>query len=1007
MIPKLPRNQIDLTGRNLKVWRTPDDTLVKKMEVIIAISTLPGTKELYSCLHSVSMQKCDWKGIGVVILQDQAYCKTAPSFKLPEQIVNRTWYLTANCGSAALSRNTILEYVETNIPEAEWVARLDYDDRFTSSDSLNAMIESASGNSCKCVIGSNRVMDSDYKCVKLNYATNALLNYSNVIDLLEKMSRGVAENELPSCNLLLATHSGLKYPEVSGAEDHWLVADLLINHYEDVTLLTEPFYTDYRINGFATQNRKSEERYFKDRLKLFNAAKTWAYVKSLPGEIIGLGLEGVVRLNQDKVHKHFYPGVISERKVEWLMNKLSKCEPFTPRAEFFRDEMNKSWVACYQWESTKEMLPVSLEAINRFIVFQLAEKLVCTNVKSSNFRRRNDGGLVYIDIGNSIIPMDISFFRDASARMYSIGVLGNSDQELRRRKVNADLPEVWEALEGFSEFCHKCIKQYTDSQWDKNPEQQLVGSLNRNKLVALLIKACPMDAEYVSAQIFHIVKQLSYPQFFEKVILLIDSFEGPYLREHSKGNLHKLIAEAEYCKDSGVIDEILFAPTDFDVIRETNFKWFAISCPYSHTNSDAPVTPQVWGFDQINTKYVLQCDVDILIGRRNWNHDYLKDMLTACEPEDITGIAFNIPHGKANFFSVYDAPSGEFVPEIRCGLLDLNRIKNFLPLPNSLINNHLELSWHRSLKQYQQYNGLRTLRGGDPATFYIHPPNERKGNLGELSHIREVISHGFVPKNQLEQWDLKTTVEEWTFPTRSEDVIVLALGYNTDVNKLTRFANSLKIQSNQEFGLIFIDDGSSDLALNEVPGILTWLGSRLTLIRNSNRIGHIRNIIKAIKNYCDNPESLIVILDQDDAFISDEVVERLTDLTNKGHDLILAGPFRPDKPTKVYYPEFDEPKQKFGGDVWIHLRSFKKRLFDQVSEDFYKINDEWITICTDYATMIPMAEIAQNPIYIPEYWYWHEKSTIKDENYCQLRDQTIESILSHKRNTSKFNQVVK
>lgn len=85
---------------------------------------------------------------------------------------------------------------------------------------------------------------------------------------------------------------------------------------------------------------------------------------------------------------------------------------------------------------------------------------------------------------------------------------------------------------------------------------------------------------------------------------------------------------------------------------------------------------------------------------------------------------------------------------------------------------------------------------------------------------------------------------------------------------------------------------------------------------------------------------------------------------------------------------------KKGGDVWIHLRAFTKALFDQVPEDYFKVDGRWIERCTDYATMVPIVELARSPIYIPEYLCWHERHTLLDAEGERHRDASITALMN-------------
>ena len=104
--------------------------------------------------------------------------------------------------------------------------------------------------------------------------------------------------------------------------------------------------------------------------------------------------------------------------------------------------------------------------------------------------------------------------------------------------------------------------------------------------------------------------------------------------------------------------------------------------------------------------------------------------------------------------------------------------------------------------------------------------------------------------------------------------------------------------------------------------------------------------------------------------------------------------FLPDRPTHIYNPNFKQMRATYGGDVWIHLRSFEKQLFEQISHSHFKHKGKWLTQCLDYATMIPIVTLAKNPLWIPKPMILHERTTIYDEMMKKQRDEIIIRILS-------------
>jgi hypothetical protein len=439
---------------------------------------------------------------------------------------------------------------------------------------------------------------------------------------------------------------------------------------------------------------------------------------------------------------------------------------------------------------------------------------------------------------------------------------------------------------------------------------------------------------------------------------------------------------------------VIVAPTELDHVRRTNQDWFGLECSATHSSLGVPVAPHLWGFDQVRTRYVLQCDIDVLIGRRRMEHDYLAEMVDGCRREGVVSVGFNIARAPGSASRPYDAEIGEHKPEVRCGLLDLDRLRAQRPLPASLIAGRLSWNWYHALHEAQRQRELRSLRGGCPDSFYVHPTNDRKGDQEFLDRARDLIAQGHVPAAQWERWDLAGGQSEWTYPTRAEPVVVLAKGRNTGGNRLRRFARGLAAQDDRDFGVIVVDDASDDGGGQVLRRTLGWLGDRLTLVRHATPRGRMLNNVLAIRELCTNPDTMVVIVDLDDALADRGALSHVRALAAAGHDVVLAAPFRPESPTKIYRPNFETPRESFGGDVWIHMRAFKKRLFDLLPDDALQLDGSWLEHCEDYAMMIPIVELAARPTYVPEYLYWHERSTVLDVAARRQHEVTIERLLA-------------
>ena len=702
-------------------------------------------------------------------------------------------------------------------------------------------------------------------------------------------------------------------------------------------------------------------------------------------------MEGVVTLEDGWVVKRFFAGKPTDDQVRWLQATLIGTLPHFPEPQWHRE--SEIWSGRYPAFESEAAKDLGLDELQRFFGFCLSRGIVALNIKRANFRRTWQG-LTFIDFGDDIRPMNVDFFRDACARGYVIAHLGWSDDDLRTRSLELREESFLIQLPGFGDWYSGILHEYAASEWNHGAIPECPPPATVEASVSLLIKACAMDAATLWGQVRHVVRQLESPRRFAERLLVLDPFQGPFLRQHCPGDWHCLLKTAERLRADGWLDRVLVAPDGPEEIAAIHQRWFGLGATQSHCIRGIPVAPQVWGFDQVRTRYVLQCDVDILVGRRDLNHDFLTEMLAAVGSADVVGVAFNIPNDPDSILHPYAAPVGEYVPEVRCGLLDLERIRAGLPLPNRLVGERLELTWYRSLQARQRLSGQRTLRGGDPRTFYVHPPNQLKANHSHLDQIRDLVGQGRIPSIQWGQWDVVGRAQDWRYPVRSESLVFLIRGRNTPPAKIRRCLQSLSMQDDPDFGLILVDDASDSADPKILPGLLGSLWDRCTLVRRNQHHGYMPNLRLASQEIVALPDALMVILDLDDALMHRSVVRRLKTVAGLGHDVILGAMFRPDKPLKVYHPDFTIPRARWGGEVWIHLRSFRRSLLDSVPDTDLQFDGQWIDQCEDYATMIPIVERARSPIYLPEYLYFHQRSGPSDPLTRSKKDRIIRGIIA-------------
>ena len=746
----------------------------------------------------------------------------------------------------------------------------------------------------------------------------------------------------------------------------------------------------YSLGGAATKANQRSHAWSLSRVSLAEAAAAWYRAFLIPGgRVLGWGQEGVVWQEASSIFKRLYPSAQSNSDLEQIKRLADLAGDAVINFDVVPSDEGRQLIrlAAAPLQDLTRKWP--LEWSRNFLKKLYRAGVVTSNVKRDNLKLTSSGELQYIDIGSDIVPLTASRFLDCAARLYAIGELGWSDHELARRKTNERQLEALGPLIGFDGFYADLIQNlHPDCLADRfKGEAAIVPPSHPD--ITLLVKCCPQDAESLSVQIGHLVGELGARCRFANRVLLIDPFEGPYLRQYARGDLPEVLGVAERLRNEGLLDEVWVAPTSGVEAAEVNSRWFAAEgISATHTDGGAPLVPQVWAFDRIETPFVLQLDMDVLIGGTDVRHDVIGDMKRACVEEDVWCVGFNIPQGEDGFHPYEGAPA-QFAPEVRCGLLNLDRIKRLRPFSNPVTRGRLTLMWHRALKLAQPALGMRSVRGGDSRTFYVHPRNEDK-LLPVVGCARDLISQGRVPGSQRDQWDLVPS-SDWRPAHRLEDIVFLLFGRETAPDKLERCLNSLRRQSSQDFGVVLIDDAGSPLQAASLPYRLGSLAGRTTLIRRPRRVGHLENFREAVERICMNPDAMLVVLDQDDALMRGDVSLRVRSAWSAGADLINAPMFRPDKPLALYEINYAAPRQSGGGNVWTHLRAFRKSLFERVPKHAWTCAPDESCL-SDFLTMVPMAELAQRPIALDgPYLYWHDRAPYSAER--KKRELAVKSWL--------------
>ena len=825
-------------------------------KIVLSIIVKNGRQTIARCLDSVFNQQ-EIDELGILLLDDDSDDRwtevVQEQLQHPALAVHR-----CKVGRISAMRNFTIHLAKRIFPEYKWLGRLDADDCLDNSrsiaETLRPVLDSASA--AKWILAGNSLCDGGRKLERKNLPSSHLLTKVGLLEATLGMSQGIPEAELPSCNLWLHRDMNVPYPALRSAEDHWLVAFLLAKRARQALLRPNTLYACYTLRGQATTNARRSRRFLDSRRLLHDSARYW-FDNLTPAElserevVIGWGKEGVVYRRGDRITKAFNTEM-TPAHVSWLERHLKG--PHFPDAEW--EQEANAWKASYPFQRLRPLNSGDSDSadnsrlIQNFIHYCLNHNMVCLDISRKNFGLL-DGHFYVVDIGRDIKPFKITYFRNMCARLYLSLICGYTDVELRKETPSLrndpndyrDNDEQFKKIPGFEPFYKDVMCSWIEShEFGKtiNPAQE--NSLKRYDDVTLLIKACAMDAPLIEAQLGHVLTQLCCTHKYYKVLLLIDSRTQGFLREHDRGDYEKVLETGDNFREQGKIDNLLVAPVPEqpECVADLYCRWFGVESEKTHTEAGVPLFSQLWTFEQIDTRYVLQLDVDVLIGRRNLNHDYLRDMLTAIQEENVFCVGFNIAHAPDSQFSAYHAPQGGYKPEVRFGLLDLQRLTAQRPFPNSVRAGFLTMAWYQSVHRYQQAHGWRSLRGGNPDTYYIHPPNSAKRNQYFMTMVMDLVEQDRLPHSQHRQWDMIENPDQWQYPPRNEDIIVLIMGRNTGMKKIARCLDSLFRQTFLDWGAVIVDDASrSDLQ--------QWLRAyvfssdkkdQVTLVQRKERVGN-------------------------------------------------------------------------------------------------------------------------------------------------------------------------
>ena len=216
-------------------------------------------------------------------------------------------------------------------------------------------------------------------------------------------------------------------------------------------------------------------------------------------------------------------------------------------------------------------------------------------------------------------------------------------------------------------------------------------------------------------------------------------------------------------------------------------------------------------------------------------------------------------------------------------------------------------------------------------------------------------------------------------------IIFISPCFNASKN-LKNLIESVRSQKDDRWFHVFIDDISTDDTQEEFDRVV-GSDERFSMIKNDEKKYALRNIVEVARQYQDEKDTIIAVIDGDDQLCNEDTVSLLMDQYEKGNDVVWTG-HRWDMNGINISRDMPKNVDPYGWP-WCtsHLRTFRSTLLSKISDSNFKNHQgELFQRGYDQARMLPLLKLTQKRKYIDEicYLYNIDSVSVNDRDWAEM-----------------------